>query len=361
MGLDAAVRVARGTHVLDVAFTVADGETVALVGRNGAGKTTVLEALAGLVPLEAGRIELDDRRIDGLDVERRGIGLAFQDGALFPRMSVRENVAFAARARGDRVGPARERADRLLAQLAPAVDPAARPAQLSGGERQRVALARTLASEPRLLLLDEPLAAVDASARPELRTVLHDTLATFTGPTILVTHDPVEAMTLADRLVLLEDGRITQEGTPAEVRNHPATRYAADLVGVNLFEGTLEPAGPGVGTLRTEEGELTVAWPDGLAFTSTTGIRATLAPAEITLHAARPEGSSRNAFHGKVVEVAVTGSRARVRVDTAPPLVAEVTIGSVERMGLTPGADVWASCKAVEFRLMVQGFEPDTL
>lgn len=361
MGLEAAVRVARGTHVLDVAFTVADGETVALVGRNGAGKTTVLEALAGLVPLEAGRIELDDRRIDGLDVEQRGIGLAFQDGALFPRMSVRENVAFAARARGDRVGPARARADRLLAQLAPAVDPAARPAQLSGGERQRVALARTLASEPRLLLLDEPLAAVDASARPELRTVLHDTLAAFTGPTILVTHDPVEAMTLADRLVLLEDGRITQEGTPAEVRNHPATRYAADLVGVNLFEGTLEPAGQGVGTLRTDDGDLTVAWPDGLAVTSTTGVRATLAPAEITLHATRPEGSSRNAFHGRVLEVAVTGSRARVRVDTAPPLVAEVTIGSVERMGLTPGADVWASCKAVEFRLMVQGFEPDTL
>lgn len=361
MGLHAVVRVARGSHVLDVAFTVADGETVALVGRNGAGKTTVLEALAGLVPLEAGRIELDDRRIDGLDVEQRGIGLSFQDGALFPRMSVRENVAFAGRARGDRVGPARARADRLLARLAPTVDPATRPAQLSGGERQRVALARALASEPRLLLLDEPLAAVDASARPELRTVLRDTFAAFTGPSILVTHDPVEAMTLADRLVLLEDGRITQEGSPAEVRNHPATRYAADLVGVNLFEGTLEPAGPGAGTLRTDDGELTVAWPDGLAFTSTTGVRATLAPTEITLHAERPEGSSRNAFYGKVLEVAVTGSRARVRVDTTPPLVAEVTTGSVERMGLAAGADVWASCKAVEFRLMVQGFEPDTL
>ena len=361
MGLDAAVRVTRGTHVLDVTFAVDDGETVALVGRNGAGKTTVLEAIAGLVPLEAGHIELGGRRIDALDVGQRGIGLAFQDGALFPRMSVRENVAFAARARGDRVGPARARADRLLAQLAPTVAPAARPPQLSGGERQRVSLARVLASEPRLLLLDEPLAAVDASARPALRAVLRDALAAFSGPSILVTHDPVEAMTLADRLVLLEDGRITQTGTPAEVRNHPATRYAADLVGVNLFEGTLEPAGPGAGTLRTDEGDLTVAWPDGLEVVSTSNVRATVAPAEITLHAASPEGSSRNAFHGKVLEVAVTGSRARVRVDTAPPLVAEVTTGSVERMGLAPGAEVWASCKAVEVRLMVPGSEPDTL
>jgi molybdate transport system ATP-binding protein len=224
-----------------------------------------------------------------------------------------------------------------------------------------VALARTLASEPRLLLLDEPLAAVDASARPALRTLLRDTLDAFPGPSILVTHDPVEAMTLADRLVLLEDGRITQEGTPAEVRNHPATRYAADLVGVNLFEGTLEPAGAGAGTLHTGEGDLTVAWPDGLALAATGGVRATLAPAEITLHAAQPEGSSRNAFRGNVTEVAIMGSRARVRLNTAPPLVAEVTTGSVERMGLEPGAEVWASCKAVEIRLMVPGTEPDTL
>ena len=361
MGLQAALRVARHTHVVDVELTVADGETIALVGRNGAGKTTVLEALAGLIPLESGRIELDDRRIDTLDTEQRGIGLAFQDGMLFPRMSARENVAFAARARGRRAPEARAHADRLLARLAPTVDPTARPTQLSGGERQRVTLARTLASEPRLLLLDEPLAAVDASARPALRTVLRDVLASFSGPSIIVTHDPVEAMTLADRLVLLEDGRITQEGTPSEVRNHPATRYAADLVGVNLFEGTLEPAGTGAGTLRTADGELTVAWPDELAVAPTSGVRATLAPAEITIHAERPEGSSRNAFHGKVVEVAIIGSRARVRVDTAPPLVAEVTTGSVERMALTPGVDVWASCKAVEIRLMVPGSEPDTL
>ncbi|MEP6759295.1 MAG: ABC transporter ATP-binding protein [Actinomycetota bacterium] len=361
MSLRATVRVRRGDHVVNVAFEVADGETVALVGRNGAGKTTVLEALAGLVPLESGLIELDDRRIDALGPDRRGIGLAFQDGALFPKMSVRENVAFAARARRTPAPKARARADALLAELAPGVNPDARPPQLSGGERQRVALARTLASAPRVLLLDEPLAAVDASARPGLRTMLRDTLAAFPGPSILVTHDPVEAMTLADRLVLLEDGRITQIGTPHDVRNHPATRYAADLVGVNLFEGTLEPTDAGAGRLRTSDGELTVAWPDGLARSMTPVVRATLAPAEITIHAERPEGSSRNAFQGSVVEVAIAGSRARVRLATTPPLVAEVTTGSVERMGLAPGTEVWASCKAVEIRLMVPGFEPDTL
>ena len=273
MGLHASVRVRRGVHLVDVDLDVADGEAVALVGRNGAGKTTVLEALAGLIPLDEGSIELGDRRIDTLDPGRRGVGFAFQDGVLFPRMSARENVAFAARARGERATEARGRADRLLADLAPGVDPAARPAHLSGGEQQRVALARTLASEPQLLLLDEPLAAVDASARPGLRTLLRDTLAVFAGPSILVTHDPVEAMTLADRLVLLEDGRITQVGTPAEVRSHPATRYAADLVGVNLFEGTLEPAGIGTGSLRTGEGELTVAWPEGLERATTLSVR----------------------------------------------------------------------------------------
>ena len=361
MGLRASLRVRRGATLVDVDLDVADGEAVALLGRNGAGKTTVLEALAGLIPLEDGSIELGDRRVDALDPGQRGIGFAFQDGVLFPKMSARENVAFSSRARGERTAAARARADKLLADLAPGVDPAARPAHLSGGERQRVALARTLASQPLLLLLDEPLAAVDASARPGLRTLLRDTLAAFAGPSILVTHDPVEAMTLADRLVLLEDGRITQVGTPAEVRSHPATRYAADLVGVNLFEGTLEPAETGTGILHTDDGVLTVVWPDGLERTTTPGVRATLAPAEIALHAERPEGSSRNAFHGKVLEVAIGGSRARVRLSTAPALVAEVTTGSVERMGLVPGAEVWASCKAVEIRLMVSTSGPDTL
>jgi molybdopterin-binding protein len=222
----------------------------------------------------------------------------------------------------------------VLGELASGVDPNARPGSLSGGERQRVALARALAAEPKVLLLDEPFAAVDAEAKPELRSLLRRTLASFAGPRILVTHDPVEAMTLADRLVLLEDGRVTQTGTPDE---------------------------DGIGILRTGGGELTVVWPQHLAVAPVADVRATLSPAEIALHIEEPHGSSRNVFRGTVEEVATVGGRARIRLRTAPPLVAELTTGSVDRLGIVPGHEIWASCKAVEIRLMVPGDEPDTL
>jgi molybdate transport system ATP-binding protein len=212
-----------------------------------------------------------------------------------------------------------------------------------------------------VLLLDEPFAAVDAEAKPELRALLRRTLADFAGPRVLVTHDPVEAMTLADRLVLLEDGRVTQTGTPDDVRHRPATRYAAEFVGTNLFQGELVPDQEGVGILRTGGGELTVVWPDGLRTEPVTDVRATLNPAEIALHTEEPHGSPRNVFRGAVEEVATVGGRARIRLRTAPPLVAELTTGSVDRLGIVPGREVWASCKAVEIRLMVPGEEPDTL
>jgi len=361
MPLDAAVVVRRGTRVIDVDIHVADGETVALLGRNGAGKTTVIEALAGIAPLASGSIELDGEAIHERPPELRSIGVAFQDALLFPRMNVRENIAFPLRARKVPAAAARARADELLATLAPSVDGNADPSRLSGGERQRVALARALAPDPRVLLLDEPLAAVDAAGKPELRALLRRTLAAFDGPRILVTHDPVEAMTLADRLVLIEDGRVTQTGTPAEVRNRPATRYAAELVGTNLFVGTLVAADPGAGTLRTPEGDITVVWPERSPRGEIADVRATLAPAEIAVHAERPEGSARNIFNGVVEEVAESGGRARIRLQTAPPLVAEVTTGSIERLGIGAGTRIWASFKAVEVRLMVPGSEPDTL
>jgi molybdate transport system ATP-binding protein len=360
MPLDVDVEVRRGQRTIAVAFSVADGETVALVGRNGAGKTTALEAIAGIVPA-AGRVVLDGRSLVDLPPERRGIGITFQGSMLFPKLSVLENVAFPLRAAGVGRDTARERAGAVLAELAPAVDPAARPRTLSGGERQRVALARALAAEPRVLLLDEPFASVDAEAKPELRSLLRRTLTSFDGPRVLVTHDPVEAMTLCERLVLLEDGRVTQIGTPSEVRNRPVTRYAAELVGTNLFEGSLVPDQAGVGILRTHTGELTVVWPDHLAVHAVDDVRATLSPAEIALHTEEPHGSARNVFRGVVEEVATVGGRARIRLRTTPPLVAELTTGSVDRLGIEPGQEVWASCKAVEIRLMVPGEEPDTL
>ncbi len=361
MSLRAAFTVRRPALTVEVDLDVADTDVLALVGPNGAGKTTVLEAIAGLVSLSGGRIELAGARIDDKPPEQRRIGLAFQDGVLFPRMSVIDNVAFPARARGARTALARADALAVLTLLAPSVDPERKPLELSGGERQRVALARTLASEPAALLLDEPLSSVDASAKPSLRDAIRTAIETFAGPVIVVTHDPVEAMTLADRLALLEDGTITQVGTPQEIRDRPRTRYAADLVGINLFTGTLRPLPDGAGELVTLEGTLAVAWPDGVPHDAVDGVRATVSPAEISVHVERPEGSARNVFSGSIREIATLGDRARLRLETAPPLVAELTRGSVDRMHLKPGAQVWASCKAVEIRLMVPIAEPDTL
>jgi molybdate transport system ATP-binding protein len=240
------------------------------------------------------------------------------------------------------------------------VDPAARPAALSGGERQRTALARALAAEPRLLLLDEPLSAVDVSAKAELRTLLAEVIHTFAGPCVLVVHDPIDALTLADRIAILEHGRIVQTGTPAEIRSAPATPYAADLVGVNLYAGRLEPAEGGAGSLVTAEGALTVGWPDDVPHAPVERVLATLRPSDVALHLRRPEGSPRNVLEGQVAEVAVHGERARVRVRSAPPVIAEVTLGSVERLALREGTHVFASWKAVEVRLVLPD-EPGTL
>ncbi len=360
MPLVADLTVEREGFEAEASFAVEDAETLALLGPNGAGKSTIVAALAGLLPLTRGRIELDGRRIDALAPEDREVGVALQDGLLFPHLSALENVAFPLRARRRSAHAARARAAALLERLAPGVDPAARPAALSGGQRQRTALARALAAEPRLLLLDEPLSAVDVSAKAELRTLLAEVIRTFAGPCVLVVHDPIDALTLADRIAILEHGRIVQTGTPAEIRSAPATPYAADLVGVNLYAGRLEPAEGGAGSLVTADGALTVGWPDDVPHAPVERVLATLRPSDVALHLRRPEGSPRNVLEGPVAEVAVHGERARVRVRSAPPVIAEVTLGSVERLALREGTHVFASWKAVEVRLVLPD-EPGTL
>jgi molybdate transport system ATP-binding protein len=347
------VTVRRDDFEVSAAFDASAGETVALLGPNGSGKSTLVASVAGLLPLAEGTISLDEVELDGADdwvpPERRPIGVVFQHLLLFPHLTATENVAFPLRARGVGKAEAHERAARLLDRLGVTLRADTRPEELSGGEAQRVALARALVAEPALLLLDEPLSALDVGARARIRDLIREELARFPGVRVLVTHDPVEASTLADRLVLLENGHVTQIGTPEEIRSTPRSRYAADLVGVNSFEGRLTRIEDGSARLTTDEGDVIVPWPEDLEEGDVIGL---LRPIDVTISMSAPEGSARNAFPGRVTSIAIEGDRARVRLATDPPLVAELTVGSVERLGLREGGEVWASFKAVEVRVI---------
>jgi len=319
----------------------------ALLGPNGAGKTTILRALAGLVPLAEGRVVLDGRVLEDparrlrVPPERRPVGMVFQDYLLFPHLSALENVAFGLRARGVGRAPARRAAAEWLARLGLGTQAEVRPARLSGGQQQRVALARALAIDPRLLLLDEPLSALDVSIRAEVRRDLRRRLRDFTGVSLLVTHDPLEAIALADRLVVIEGGRVVQAGTPAEVTRHPRSPYVADLVGVNLLRGrmhenVIEVEGGGrLQVARAGDGEVLAVVP----------------PSSVSLWRSRPFGSPRNVWSGHVSGLDWLGDRARVRVSGRPSLVAEVTPAAVAELGLVEGMEVWVSVKATEVRV----------
>jgi molybdate transport system ATP-binding protein len=219
----------------------------------------------------------------------------------------------------------------------------ARPKTLSGGQAQRVALARALAPSPRLLLLDEPLAALDAAARAELRRELSRRLAAFEGVCLVVTHDPLEAMALADQIVVLEKGRVTQAGAPADVTAHPRSRYIADLVGINLLRGR---AGGDVVVLPDGQQLVTPAARDAGG-----DVFAVVQPAAIALYRSRPEGSPRNVWRGEAEVIDVAGGRVRVKVSGELPLIAEVTPAAVESLSLGLGGEVWAAAKAAEIRV----------
>ncbi len=343
MTLSAAVGLTLGGLDLDAEISVEDG-VVAVIGPNGAGKTTLLRALAGLVPIDRGRVVIDGRTVEdpaaGIRVpsEERHVGVVFQDHLLFPHMSAVENVAFGLRARRGARREARRQATAWLERVGLSTAAALRPRQLSGGQAQRVALARALATEPAVLLLDEPLAAVDVAARAELRHLLREELRRYPGARILVTHDPVEAASLADDLVVLEEGRVTQHGPLAEVTARPRSAWIATLVGLNLVSGTAD------GT--------TVALPGGQFLVTSTPARgpvfAAFRPNAVTLHRHQPDGSARNTWSGRAGELYAAGDRARVRVDGPFPLVAEVTAGAVAALRLADGGPVWASLKATE-------------
>jgi len=239
LAIDAHVQ--RGDFRLDVALAVEPGEVVGIIGPNGSGKTTLLRALAGLTPIAAGRIDLDGQVLDSVEQdgdaafvppERRPIGFVFQNYRLFPHFTVQGNVAFGPRCHGAGRRSSEQIAEQWLARLGITDLARRKPGQLSGGQAQRVALARALAIAPSLLLLDEPLAALDAQTRVEVRSELRRHLAEFDGATLMVTHDPLEAMVMADRLIVIENGKVVQQGTPAAVAQHPATQYVARSVGL---------------------------------------------------------------------------------------------------------------------------------
>ena len=337
MSLDATIRLKRDEFALDVQLKVSAGETVAVLGPNGAGKTTLLRALAGLVPIN-GRVELNGQVLDDsaagrhIPTERRRVGIVFQDHVLFPHMTVLDNVAFGLRHDSSRI--AREWLDRAgLGDRASAM-----PRELSGGQAQRVALIRTLATEPHLLLLDEPLSALDVTIRAEVRRELSRQLSGFHGVRILVTHDPLEAIALADRLVVLEHGKVVQSGSPAEVTARPRSRFVADLAGVNLLRGQ------GRGDHVELEGGTALAAPeagDGDVF-------AVIHPRAVALYTSRPEGTPRNVWRGRAEDLDLQGERVRVRLSGAVPLVAEVTPSAVRELHLDAGAEVWVAVKATE-------------
>ncbi|MGW4961734.1 ABC transporter ATP-binding protein [Nonomuraea sp. NPDC004186] len=337
MTLQAHLVVSRPAFTLDLAFEVAAGEVVALLGPNGAGKTTALRALAGLVALSGGEIVLDGRDLHPLAAEQRPIGMVFQDYLLFPHLTALDNVAFGPRCQGVPKAEARRTAAVLLERVGLADRAAAKPRQLSGGQAQRVALARALAVRPSLLLLDEPLAALDAHTRLEIRSHLRRHLADFDGATVLVTHDPLDAMVLADRLIVIENGAVVQQGTPAEVARHPRTDYVARLVGLNLYRGLADGARVKVGELLLHTSERL----DGPAFVA-------FPPAAVALYRTRPDGSPRNLWEARIEGIERHGDNVRVHLDGPITAFADITPAALADLDLTPGQQIWASVKAGE-------------
>jgi molybdate transport system ATP-binding protein len=341
--LHAAVRAEVGRLALDVELAVFDGEIVAVLGPNGAGKTSLLRAVAGLIQMRAGRIELDDTELEDtssgrrVPTEQRPIGFVFQDYLLFPHLSAVENIAYGLRARGARRADARRAAHTWLERMGLSGSAAAKPRELSGGQAQRIALARALAIEPKLLLLDEPLSALDVGARAEVRRDLRRHLRSFSGTRLIVTHDPLEAAVLADRVIIIEQGHVIQEGTMDELRTRPRSLYVADLVGLNLYRGTAFngridlPSG----------GRLNAPGAAGEVF-------AVIHPRSVALYRQRPAGSPRNVWWGRVRELDFEGNRVRVHLRGRVPVVAEVTIAAVSELRLAEGDELWASVKASE-------------
>lgn len=345
---------------LDLQLSVSAGEVLALLGPNGAGKSTMLHVIAGLVRPDDGLVRVGDRVLtdtaSGVNVAThdRRVGLLLQDPLLFPHLSVAANVAFGLHSRRRRLWPGAGRdktlALRWLREVGAEQLADRKPGQLSGGQAQRVAIARALAAEPELLLFDEPLSGLDVAAAAAVRAVLRDVATRDNRAVILITHDLLDVCTLADRMVVLECGKIAEVGPVADVLTAPRSHFGARIAGVNLVNGTVGSDG----VLQAWSG---TRWQGSAAEELVTGQNAVavFSPAAVSLYRDAPHGSPRNTVALQVAELDSRGPAVRVRCvdqpDRAPGLAADITVDAAAELRLAPGDSVWFSVKAQEVAL----------
>ena len=343
-GLDAAITARRGEFEVHAELRVRPGQVLALLGPNGAGKSTLLRVLGGLTPLTAGYVRLDGRILDDaaegvrVPVAERRLGTVFQDGLLFPHLTVLDNVAFGPRHAGRSRREARALAADWLDRTELTEFSDRRPSALSGGQQQRVAVTRALATDPDLVLLDEPMSALDASAAVTVRRFLGRHLASVSAPSVLVTHQALDALALADHVLVVEDGVVVQEGPPSDVARRPRSSHVAALMGLNLLRGRAD----GV-TVRLA-GDSTLV-PSGRADGD---VFASFRPSAVTLHSERPHASARNVWPGRVDGIAPHGDVLRLHLTGPVPLLADVTPAALADLQVGEGDSVWASVKATE-------------
>ncbi|WP_305093187.1 sulfate/molybdate ABC transporter ATP-binding protein [Prescottella sp. R16] len=355
-GLDVSARIElRG---VDVDFTVESGEVLAVLGPNGAGKSTLLDVVAGLLLPDVGRVVLDGHVLTdtaenvAVPPHRRSVGLLAQEPLMFPHLTVRENVAFGPRSAGRGRTESYAAADRWLAEVDATDLAGRRPRKLSGGQAQRVSVARALAAEPALLLLDEPMAALDVAAAPTIRALLRRVLREHGRTAVVVTHDVLDALALADRAIVVDGGRIVEEGPVDRVLARPRSTFAARIAGVNLLAGRFD--GDRLHTVAGPvRGVVDASYPVG------DDAVAVFAPTAVAVYRTRPDGSPRNVFPVRIAEVTGRGGAVRVRADDhpdgSPGLVADVTAGAVADLDLVPGADVFFVVKATEVAVYAAG------
>ena len=335
--LDARVILNRDSLTIDVELQLQHGEVIAVLGPNGAGKTSLLHALLGWLELESGWIMVDGEVIDSPDTDsyvppqHRPFGMVFQDGLLFPHMSVEKNILFGA-GKDFNLKPLAEslQANELLAKF---------PSELSAGERQRAAIARSLAARPKVLFLDEPFSALDIQGKRRGRSLLKEALAIEVSGCLMVTHDLVDAFTLADRVMIIEGGKLTQFDVPDRIRSRPGSEWIADLVGWNYYEGIGEGSVvtlPHGTTIFTAQDDL-----DGPTSIS-------INPASVSIFRSQPSGSPRNSWLSSIQSIEILGGRARVSLVGEIDICADITITAANELRQLISSEVWVSVKATE-------------